>query len=86
MQAKDSSFFEKNIMRWFRIGEGRVLLESYLLCSIVPVLFYILPEWIMVSNGRIHREGLVDYSMGLGAIFFAPIFETIFIYHINNRF
>ena len=64
MQAKDSSFFEKNIMRWCRIGEGRVLLESYLLCSIVPVLFYILPEWIMVSNGRIHREGLVDYSMG----------------------
>lgn len=79
-QVKESSFFEKNIVRWYRIGEGRVLLESYLLCSIVPVLFYILPEWIMVSNGRIHREGLVDYSMGLGAIFFAPIFETIFIF------
>ena len=33
-----------------------------------------------MSNGRVHRDGLFDYSMGLGAIFFAPIFETIFIF------
>jgi len=75
-----SSFLEKNVFRWYKTAEGRVLFESYIVCSLAPVLLYIFPEWIMVSNGRIHRDGLVDYSMGLGAIFFAPIFETIFIF------
>jgi hypothetical protein len=77
---KTLPFFEKLIFRWYAQSEGRVLLESYLLCSLIPLIIYILPEWVMVSDGRIHRSGLVDYSMGLGAIFFAPIFETIFIF------
>lgn len=77
---KTLPFFEKIILRWYTQSEGRVLLESYLLCSLIPLIIYILPEWAMVSDGRIHRGGLVDYSMGLGAIFFAPIFETIFIF------
>ena len=79
-KEKQDTFLGKKIVRWSTLGEVRVLLESYLLCSLIPVLLYILPEWIMVSNGRVHREGLVDYSMGLGAILFAPIFETIFIF------
>ena len=77
---KTLPFFEKIILRWYTQSEARVLLESYLLCSLIPFILYILPEWAMVSDGRIHRGGLVDYSMGLGAIFFAPIFETIFIF------
>ena len=32
-------------------------------------------EW-----GQIHREGLFDYGLGLGAILFAPIIETVFIF------
>ena len=79
-KEKQDTFLGKKIVRWSTLGEVRVLLESYLLCCLIPVLLYILPEWIMVSNGRVHREGLVDYSMGLGAILFAPIFETIFIF------
>ena len=47
---------------------------------VVPSIFYLLPAWFMVSDGRVHREGLVDYSMGLLAIFFAPVLETIFIF------
>ena len=77
---KKLPFFEKLILRWYTQSEGRVLLESYLLCSLIPVILYILPEWAMVSDGRVHRNGLVDYSMGLGAIFLAPILETIFIF------
>ena len=72
--VKTLPFIEKIIFRWYTQSEGRVLLESYLVCSLIPFLLYILPAWAMVSNGRVHRGGLVDYSMGLGAIFFAPIF------------
>ena len=79
-QLKTDSFFDKIILRWYTSGESRVLLESYLTCSVIPLFFYILPSWAMVSNGRVHRDGLFDYSMGLGAILFAPIFETIFIF------
>jgi hypothetical protein len=79
-QIKKNSFFDKLIIRWYTLGESRVLLESYLVCSLIPLLLYILPSWALVSNGRVHRDGLFDYSMGLGAIFFAPIFETIFIF------
>ena len=32
-------------------------------------------EW-----GQVHREGLFDYGLGLGAILFAPIIETVFIF------
>lgn len=79
-EVKEKSFWEKSVIRWHTLTEGRVLLESYISCSLLPVLLFILPEWVMVSNGRVHRGGLVDYSMGLGAILFAPIFETIFIF------
>ena len=79
-EVKQKSFWEKSVIRWHTLTEGRVLLESYISCSLLPVLLFILPEWVMVSNGRVHRGGLVDYSMGLGAILFAPIFETIFIF------
>ena len=74
------NFFEKLILRWSTISESKVLLESYLICIFVPLIFYLVPEWMMVSNGKIHREGLYDYSSGLSAILFAPIIETIFIF------
>jgi hypothetical protein len=79
-QVKQKSFLEKSVIRWHTLTEGRVLFESYISCSLLPVLLFILPEWVMVSNGRVHRGGLVDYSNGLGAILFAPIVETIFIF------
>lgn len=72
--------FEKLINRWFRLAEGKVVLESYLFCLLVPGIFYLIPSWLMVSDGRVHRDGLVDYSMGLTAIFLAPVLETIFIF------
>lgn len=62
------------------MNESRVLLESYLLCSLLPVAFFTLPSWSEVGNGRIYRDGVVDYSMGLIAILFAPILETLFIF------
>lgn len=62
------------------MNESRVLLESYLLCSLLPVVFFTLPSWSEVGNGRIYRDGVVDYSMGLIAILFAPILETLFIF------
>ena len=39
-QIKKNSFFDKLIIRWYTSGEGRVLLESYLVCSLIPY-FYI---------------------------------------------
>ena len=62
------------------MNESRVLLESYLLCSLLPVVFFTLPSWSEVGNGRIYRDGVVDYSMGMIAILFAPILETLFIF------
>ncbi len=79
-ENRNKSFMGKMVLRWHSLTEGRVLFESYISCSLLPVILYILPEWAMVSSGPVHRGGLVDYSMGLGAIFFAPIFETIFIF------
>ena len=76
----EQNFFDRIIIRWNRVGEVRVLGESYLFCVTVPLIFYLLPEWIMVSGGKIHREGLFDYGLGLGAILFAPIIETVFIF------
>ncbi|MBT7649491.1 MAG: hypothetical protein HN553_00755 [Opitutae bacterium] len=76
----EQNFFDRIIIRWNRVGEVRVLAESYLFCVTVPLIFYLLPEWIMVSGGKIHREGLFDYGLGLGAILFAPIIETVFIF------
>jgi len=76
----EQNFFDRIIIRWNRVGEVRVLAESYLFCITVPLVFYLLPEWIMVSGGKIHREGLFDYGLGLGAILFAPIIETVFIF------
>ncbi len=75
-----SSFLERLIDRWSRLSEHRVLLESYLACSLLPFLFSILPSWVVVSGGPIHRDGVVDYSRGLDAILLAPILETIFIF------
>ena len=72
--------FEKLIIRWNRLSEGRVVIESYFICLLLPFVFYIIPSWLSVSGGKIHRDGLVDYSMGLAAIFLAPILETIFIF------
>jgi len=74
------NIFEKIILRWSKIGEVRVLAESYFLCILVPLIFYLLPEWFMVSDGKIHRDGLFDYSSGLVAILLAPVLETIFIF------
>ena len=71
---------ERMIARWSGLNESRVLLESYLLCSLLPVVFFTLPSWSEVGNGRIYRDGVVDYSMGLIAILFAPILETLFIF------
>ncbi len=73
-------FLERMITRWSGLNESRVLLESYLLCSLLPVVFFTLPSWSEVGNGRIYRDGVVDYSMGLTAILFAPILETLFIF------
>ena len=73
-------FLERMITRWSGLNESRVLLESYLLCSLLPVVFFTLPSWSEVGNGRIYRDGVVDYSMGLIAILFAPILETLFIF------
>jgi len=73
-------FLERMIVRWSGLNESRVLLESYLLCSLLPVVFFTLPSWSEVGNGRIYRDGVVDYSMGLIAILFAPILETLFIF------
>ena len=73
-------FLERLIARWSGLNESRVLLESYLLCSLLPVVFFTLPSWSEVGNGRIYRDGVVDYSMGLIAILFAPILETLFIF------
>ena len=75
-----SSFLERLIFRWSVLSEPRVLLESYLACSLLPFLFSILPSWIVVSGGPVHRDGVVDYSRGLEAILFAPIAETVFIF------
>ena len=72
--------FEKLLIRWNRLSEGRVVIESYFICLLLPFVFYIIPSWLSVSGGKIHRDGLVDYSMGLAAIFLAPILETIFIF------
>ena len=73
-------FLERMITRWSGLNESRVLLESYLLCSLLPVVFFTLPSWSEVGNGRIYRDGVVDYSMGLIAILFAPILETLLIF------
>jgi len=75
-----SSPLERLILRWSVLSEPRVLLEAYLACSLLPFLFSILPSWVAVSGGPIHRDGVVDYSMGLDAILFAPILETVFIF------
>ncbi len=83
MQAErsgPSSPLERLIFRWSVLSEPRVLLESYLFCSLLPFLFSILPSWIVVSGGPVHRDGVVDYSRGLEAILFAPIAETVFIF------
>jgi hypothetical protein len=74
------TFLERIIARWSDLNESRVLLESYLLCSFLPVVFSALPSWLDVGNGRIYRDGVVDYSMGIDAILLAPILETIFIF------
>jgi hypothetical protein len=71
---------ERIITRWSGLNETRVLLESYLLCLLLPVAFFALPSWFDVGNGPIYRNGVVDYSMGLTAILLAPILETVFIF------
>ena len=80
MKEVGRSFVERVIERWSRLNESRVLLESLLLCSVLPAAFFLLPSWFEVSHGMIHRDGVVDYSMGLVAILLAPILETIFIF------
>lgn len=75
-----SVFIERIIARWAGMNESRVLLESYLLCSLLPVVFFTLPSWSKVGNGGVYRGGVVDYSMGLDAILFAPILETVLIF------
>ena len=74
------TFLERIIVRWTDLNESRVLLESYLLCSLLPVVFSVLPSWLDVGDGRIYRDGVVDYSMGIDAILLAPILETIFVF------
>lgn len=71
---------ERIIVRWSSLNESRVLLESYLLCLLLPATFFTLPSWFAVGNGPIFRDGVIDYSMGLEAIIFAPILETVFIF------
>ena len=81
MENESKGFFlERIITRWSGLNESRVLLESYFLCSLLPVVFFTLPTWSEVGNGRIYRDGVVDYSMGLTAILLAPILETVFIF------
>lgn len=79
-RPKWSSLLERVIHRWSQLPEHLVLLEAYLVCSLLPFLFSILPSWVAVSEGPIHRDGVVDYSRGLDAILLAPILETIFIF------
>ena len=74
------TFLERIITRWSSLNESRVLLESYFLCLLLPVVFFTLPSWSDVGNGRIYRDGVVDYSMGLTAILLAPILETVFVF------
>ena len=75
----EQNFFDRIIIRWNRVGEVRVLGESYLFCVTVPLIFYLLPEWIMVSGGKIHREGLFDYGLGLGAILFRGLIPLLWV-------
>ena len=42
-------------------GVARVLPGLLLAC---PFLFSILPSWVVVSGGPVHRDGVVDYSQG----------------------
>ena len=74
------TFLERIIARWSDLNESRVLLESYLLCSFLPVVFSVLPSWLDVGNGRTYRDGVVDYSMGIDAILLTPILETVFVF------
>ena len=55
--------FEKLILRWNRLSEGRVVMEC--ISSVcIAFVFYIIPSWLSIRGGKIHRDGLVDYSMG----------------------
>jgi hypothetical protein len=68
------------IRRWQKISEMRVLAESFLFCSLLPSLFYLLPAWSAYFSGAFTRDYLVNPGRSVGAILSAPIVETAILF------
>ena len=68
------------IRHWQKVSEMRVLAESFLFCSLLPSLFYLLPAWSAYFSGAFTRDYLVNPGRSVGAILSAPIVETAILF------